>query len=205
VSVVLLFQCDKVVIGGTVGAEGVTPYALVGQVFITAYGFFMLFQAPLWPAYADALRRGDGVWVRRSIRVSLALGSLIVITCGIALLAAGDYIIARWSRHQVTHVSHALTLALTATFLMRVWVDCRSVALNAAGALLPQTAVIGAHAAANLVLAVSLGRRFGVEGVAWATPITAVLTSGWGYPWMVRRFVLKPSARSARECEARTP
>jgi len=33
-----------------------------------------------------------------------------------------------------------------------------------------------------------------VEGVAWATPLTALVTSTWGYPWMLRRL-LRASSR----------
>jgi Na+-driven multidrug efflux pump len=41
----------------------------------------------------------------------------------------------------------------------------------------------------NLALALMLARPFGVEGVAWATPISAMLTSVWGYPWLMKKLI----------------
>jgi Na+-driven multidrug efflux pump len=49
----------------------------------------------------------------------------------------------------------------------------------------------GAHAVLNFVLALALAKPFGVEGVAWATPISALLTSAWGYPWMMRKYIFR--------------
>lgn len=76
-------------------------------------------------------------------------------------------------------------------FIMRTWVDCRSTVLNAAGVLKPQVGFFLAHAALNLLGAILVARRFGVTGVAWVTPITAVLTSAWGYPILIRRLAAK--------------
>jgi O-antigen/teichoic acid export membrane protein len=49
--------------------------------------------------------------------------------------------------------------------------------------------ILGAHALLNLILGVALARRYGATGVAWAMPISGLVTSAWGYPWMLRRYV----------------
>ncbi|HYE20341.1 MAG TPA: MATE family efflux transporter [Tepidisphaeraceae bacterium] len=193
-SVIALFQFDKVLIGSLMGAEHVTPFALVGQVLVTCYAVFVHVLSPMWPAYGDAIRRGDWAWVRRTMRVSLVFGCGLVAAVGLAFVFTADVVLAKWSRGQVTHVSASLVLAVTATFLLRAWIDCRSVALNAAGVLAPQVILIVSHAVLNVVVAIVLGRRYGVEGVAWATPLTALVTTAWGYPWLVRKYLWRRAA-----------
>jgi Na+-driven multidrug efflux pump len=63
------------------------------------------------------------------------------------------------------------------------------VALNSVAIYKPQIFFFGAHALLNLALALILARPFGVLGVAWATPIAALLTSAWGYPWLMRKYL----------------
>lgn len=193
-SVQALFSCDRLIIGAAISPAAVTEYALVGRLFISAYGLFMILLTPLWPAHGEALRRGDWPWVRRGLRLSTAAGFTLCSTCGIVLLLFGDTVFRLWTRGQITHVSPNLVLAMTAMFVMRVWVDCRSVILNSANVLLPQVYFFVAHALLNLALALLLARRYGVVGVAWATPITALLTSAWGYPWMLSRQHAKAAA-----------
>jgi O-antigen/teichoic acid export membrane protein len=190
-SIVLIFQCDKLIIGTAINPAAVTQYALLGRLFTMGYSVYMILLMPLWPAYGEALRRGDWPWVRHKLRISLIFGCGICAACGAVLLIRGDQIFQLWTRGQVNHVSHSLVLALTATFVLRAWVDSRTVILHSVNILLPQVYFFAAHAILNLILALVLSRRFGPAGVAWATPITALLTSVWGYPWLLRREAAK--------------
>jgi len=61
--------------------------------------------------------------------------------------------------------------------------------MNSVGIFRPQIIMFGGHAVLNLALALTLARPFGVEGVAWATPISALLTSVWGYPWLMKKLL----------------
>ena len=201
VAILLIFQCDKLIIANRLGAAAVTEYDLVGRLFLMMYGVFVACWVPLGPAYAEALRRGDIRWVQHGVRLCILLGLALSIGCGIALLVAGDYIFAHWTRNVVNHVPRGLILAITATFVLRVWVDSRSIALNAINVLRAQAVFIGLHAILNLAVALILSRRFGVQGVAWATPLTALLTTAWGYPWLMRQHLpeyAKVDERTAR-------
>jgi O-antigen/teichoic acid export membrane protein len=187
-SVVAIYQTDKLIIGNVLGAGEVPEYAILGRLFLMVYGVFMLLLMPLWPAYGEALRRGDWVWVRRGVRWSLWLGCGLMLCCGAGMLLCGNQVLRLWTWGQDLHVSHSLIVAMTLMFALRAWVDSRSIVLNSANVLLPQIYVFGAHAVANTALAIILAHRMGVEGVAWATVITSLLTSFWGYPWMLRRL-----------------
>ena len=194
-SSISIFHCDKLIIGTAINPSAVTQYAYLGQLFVSAYGLFMVLLAPLWPAHGEAIRRGDWKWVNHKLYLSLFVGCGLIALCGGVLLLFGDTIFRIWTRGVVTHVSPNLVLAMTAMFIFRVWVDCRSVILNSASVLLPQVFFFGAHAVLNLIAALVLSRRFGVAGVAWATPLTALITSAWGYPWLLRRLFHKSAAK----------
>jgi len=198
ISVIALFQCDKLVIGTILGPSAVTQYDLVGRLFVSAYGVFMILLTPLWAAHGEALRRGDWAWIHRGLRLSLIVGCGLCALCGFMLLLFGNFIFRVWMHGAVPAVPANLILAVTAMFVLRAWVDSRSVILNSANVLLPQVCFFIAHVAMNLIVAILLSKRFGVVGVAWATPLTALLTSVWGYPWLLRRlFATAPKAARA--------
>lgn len=187
--VVAIYESDKLVILKVLGAEEVTRYAIPGRLFVLMYGLFMLMITPLWPAHGEALRRGDYAWVRKALRNSLAIGCGSILAFGAVMYFAGPAIVRAWTGGKGVEFSRSLVVALTLMFVLRAWVDCRSIIVNSAGVLVPQLAVYGGHAVLNLVLAFLLAPRFGVEGVAWATVLSALVTSTWGYPWILRRYI----------------
>lgn len=184
---VAIYQTDRLIIGSLLGPEQNATYSIAARFFLLVYGGFMMVIMPLWPAYGDALRRGDVAWVRRGVRLALMTGCGGMLLCGLVLLVAGDWVFRSWTRDKGIYISSSLILALTATFVLRAWVDSRTIVLNSVAQFRPQAVFFVAHAVLNLVLALALAKPFGLEGVAWATPISALLTSAWGYPWLMRR------------------
>jgi Na+-driven multidrug efflux pump len=158
---------------------------------------YMMLLVPLWPASGEAVRRGDTAWLRRSLRYSMLIGVGMMAATGIVLLLFTGPVLRQLKGAQGLTISRGLIVAMTVTFILRAWVDCRSIILNSAGVLVPQIAFYGGHAVLNLLVAIVAMRRFGVEGVAWATAITALLTGAWGYPWMIKRFILSRAGTSA--------
>jgi O-antigen/teichoic acid export membrane protein len=195
ISVMALFQTDKLIIGTAIGAEAVAGYAILARLFISAYGVFMLILMPLWAAYGEAIGRGDMPWVVRQIFRTRLFGCGLMLACGLFMLVAGDRVLALLSPGTTIVVSRNLVFAFTAAFVVRAWVDSQSVALNAASVFRPQLIIFGGHAVLNVVVGILLARPFGVEGVAWASSLTGLVTSVWGYPWMIRKYILNAPAR----------
>lgn len=188
-SLLAIYQSDKLVIGLVLSASQVTAYALLGRLFLVAYGVFMMVLAPLWPAYGEAVRRNDLGWVRRNVALSLTLGFALVLGFGTLMLLRGDWIVRIWTHGQPVVISKSLVLAFTAMFVARAWVDCRAAVLNSAEVLKPQVWFFVIHALLNLAFAIPMAKLFGVEGVAWCAPATSLVTSIWAYPWMLRKYV----------------
>jgi len=184
---VALFSTDKLIISTCLGPAAVTDYAVVSRIFLMGYGIYLLFLMPMWPAYGEALRRNDLDWVKKHLRLSLWLGCGGVALLGMLLLWQGKALLNLWVGPTV--LPAGLVVGLSLSFLFKAWVDCRSVVLNAAGYLKGQIYFWTIQAVLNLVLAVTLVRSYGVLGVAWAGPISSVLTSFWGYPLMMKRLL----------------
>jgi O-antigen/teichoic acid export membrane protein len=196
-STILLFQTDKLIIAVGRSAEEVTGYAILGRVFLIGYGVFMLFLTPIWPAMGEAVRRNDLGWVSTTIRRMSIFGVGAMLLGGAALLFARGPMGALLTRlaGEPINVSTSLILATAVTFAARAWVDSRSIVLNATGVLMPQIPFYTGHAVLNAVVSIAVVRRWGVEGVAWTTAITTLLTSAWGYPWLIRRYIMNKPAR----------
>ena len=56
------------IIGLIKGPTAVTEFSVIGRLYFTAYAMFVLMIGPLWPTAAEAIRRGDIQWVRRTLR-----------------------------------------------------------------------------------------------------------------------------------------
>lgn len=196
-AVYALFQSDNLLISLLLGPSAVTSYDLVGRLFGLAYGVFLMVLLPLWPAYGEAIRRGDLPWVRRGVRLSLIVICGGMLCFGLILYLFEAPIFRFWMHGGATVVvSKSLILAMTATFVLRAWVDCRSVVLNPANILWPQIWFFVTHAVLNVIAAVLLTPKMGAAGVAWATPLTALLTSAWGYPLLMRKFFREAGKQS---------
>jgi O-antigen/teichoic acid export membrane protein len=193
--VVAIYESDKLIILKVLGPDAVTRYAVPGRLFLMMYALFMLMIGPLWPAQGEALRRGDFAWMRRALRTSLVVGCGAFLLFGAAMFFFGPALVRAWSGQRV-EFSKTLVAGMTLMFALRAWVDCRSIIVNSAGILLPQLAFYGGHAALNVALAFLMARRFGIEGVAWATVLTALVTSAWGYPWMLRKYIFANAPQS---------
>jgi len=57
--------------------------------------------APLWPAYGEAIARGDMAWVRQTLRRSLALAVGSATVFSLALVVLGPRIIIAWVGNEI--------------------------------------------------------------------------------------------------------
>ena len=177
------------IIGFVKGAGDVPEFSVVGRLYFTAYGLFVLLIGPLWPTAAEAIRRGDIAWVRSTLRRSLLIGCGGMFCIGVGMFFFGNYLVNLWTRGVQPTTSCALIIGLTATFMMRTWTECQSIVLNAANVLLPQTRILISNAVLNCLLAIVLVHYYGAVGAAWSIPISTALTSGWAYPLLFRKHL----------------
>jgi O-antigen/teichoic acid export membrane protein len=185
-----IFQIDKMFLGFLIGAQAVTTFSIMAKIYLLALGMYALTFRSLWPAYTEAIHRGDILWVRKWLIISICAGLLIILAVGLILALFGKLIYQKWLGNSAFIPTSELSLAFAACFAMWVWVTAHASLLNAARILKSQILILGAHALLTVVTMPFFVFHWKVAGAAYAPFFAGIITSGWGYPWLVRKHVL---------------
>src|SRR5665213_504606 len=178
---------DPFVIAQVKGPAEVTAYSIVQKLSQAAFFCWALTQA-LWPAYAEAIARGDFEWVRRTIRRSLKFGLICGVGLGLGLYLFGMPVIAFWVRTPYSaSLVHSLLPSFGVYILLYGIVLTLSVIICGSHLLKECLAFLSVTALLALVLKVVLCRKFGAPGVVWATIIAYSI--GFILPalWLIRK------------------
>jgi O-antigen/teichoic acid export membrane protein len=95
------FASDKLIIARLLGAVAVADYSVYERVFGVGSNLMLVMLLPIWPAYAEAWARKDTVWVRRTLKRSLALAVGISTSFGVLIVLLGPLIVSLWTRKDV--------------------------------------------------------------------------------------------------------
>jgi O-antigen/teichoic acid export membrane protein len=196
----IMFQADRVVIGILRSSIEVAEFSMVNRCMMLAYGGLTLVLMPLWPAYGEAFRRGDVAWCLQKLRLTTKIGAVFIAAAGIALLVFRTPIFELLSGQQELIPSKLLIVGMVVGCLCRVWADCHSILLNGANVLRPQIALLGINALVAIVLNIAATHYFGNIGTVWSFPVAAALTTLWGYPLMVRKFLVHKQSHARVGC-----
>jgi O-antigen/teichoic acid export membrane protein len=167
------FSGDNFIIARTLGASSVPEYSIPQRMFAIISLMVGMLVAPLWPAYGEAISRGDLDWVRRTLGRSLLLVLASALAASSVLLLIAHRVLAWW-------IGPSFSPPFLLLLGLALWtvVDCcgttLAMFLNGAGMLRVQIAFGSLFAIACLLLKVYLSRRFGVAAVPWATVLTYV-------------------------------
>jgi O-antigen/teichoic acid export membrane protein len=184
------YTSDNIVIAQVMGADAVAAYAVPQKLFSFVGMLIGMGITPLWPAYGEALARGDVAWVRRVFFGSVWIALAISVPLCTLLTLAGPWILR-------VFFGKSLHTPLSVLVVLAVWGVVAAVSapiamlLNGAGALKAPTIVAVTASSINLVLSIILTRRFGVIGVCSGSIITQMLIA---FPALF--FVLRKLFRS---------
>jgi len=164
------FQSDAIVITQLLGQSPYGDYAAVQRLFVFASMLISAALVGLWPAFGDALARGEIAWVRRALKY--ALGLAFVVICGLCLLLALSM---GWITKTWLGTAHAPPILLISLFSLWAMLEALGMVV---GSLLNGAGVIRIQAILALVMAAAsfAGKWFlvpwiGVEGAVLATII----------------------------------
>jgi O-antigen/teichoic acid export membrane protein len=111
VAVAFAFQSDSVVITHVLGAAAYGDFSVVQRLFLFVSALLSTGIVALWPAFGDAMARGDVVWARRALLRALAIaGGVASLACGTLVLSLG-FVTAHWL-HMTTPPPLMLAIAL---------------------------------------------------------------------------------------------
>jgi O-antigen/teichoic acid export membrane protein len=177
----IFFVSDNIVIAQLLGASAVTIYAVPQRMFnLIAIGLTVA-MGPLWPAYGEAVSRGDHAWAISTLKKSLvAAVGLSLIVCPF-LVIFGNWLIHVWVGPSVTaplllliglaawqvawQVAHAVNRAFSMYF-------------NGINVIGFQLLIGGVTAVTAVLLKIYWVTRIGVAGVPLASAVCYFLFTG---------------------------
>lgn len=162
------FSSDSVVIAQTLGAAEVAKFSVADKLFGLVATLSAAFLGPLWPAYSEAIGRGDKAWILTTIRRSVISSTLLAAAASAAIAVSAPIVVKHFVSEEV--IPTALLLAAMAIWrTLSATGGAVSMYLNGAGVIWFQVIVAIITSLATIFLKFVLVNAMGISGVTWAT------------------------------------
>jgi len=168
IAVSLAFTSDNLVAAQVLGPEAVAQYSVAYQMFSVALLMATLLAGPLWPAYGEALARGDIPWVKRTLVRSLVTTFFIAGIPSLFFVIMGPWIIHLWVGSGIT-VPFLLLIGLGIWTTMSAVGNALSIFFNGANMLRFQVICWLLMAVSALGAKIYLAQTIGLPGIVWGT------------------------------------
>jgi O-antigen/teichoic acid export membrane protein len=182
VAIAVAFSTDDIVIARVIDAEAVPRYAIPQRLFALPMSLMGLLLLPLWPAYAEALARGDADWAKRTLKRSLLVAVGFATASSLFLVALGPLILRLWLGPRDPHAPFMLLVGLGLWNILNAAGQAVAMLFNAAHILKFQVITASTMAAGALTLNILLTKWTGVAGAVWGTVIAYTLCCV--VPWL---------------------
>jgi O-antigen/teichoic acid export membrane protein len=182
------YSLDNIVIAQILGSGAVQEYAVPTKLFVLAPTLLSYVLIPLWPAYRESLARGDGAWVKRTLRRSIILAALLNIPSSLFLIVAGPFLLNAWVHSQV-HPTTLLLVGLGTWTIMNTLNAPFAMLLNGANVVGFQAGCSILMAIANVTISIYLVQRIGVSGAVYGSVISQLVFILIPEIWYVRRLL----------------
>lgn len=170
---VIGYSSDNFVISNILGVSAVALYGVVQKLSLLAL-IFGAFTSSLWPAYTEALARGDYIWVKRTIKKTIIINLGLGILIGVFITTCGSWIIYKWTGGRLLP-SISLLLGFSFFIIVNGLVGAFSIIFNSSFILKWQVPLIIVSAISSIILKIFLCNSYGISGVVWATVISYAL------------------------------
>ena len=167
-AVIVGFQSDNIIIARILGVEAVAGYDVALKLSTLPAMFIGLVVVAQWPAYGEALTRGDSDWIRRTFIRTIRLSLLFAVPFALVLFTWGDTVIRAWAGPEVVP-STALLAGMSIWSVMMVLGSVIGVLLNGLHVVRFQAINSLLMATANILLSIYLVGRIGVVGAIFGT------------------------------------
>ena len=166
--VTLIYGVDNLIIAQFLGPEAVTQYAIPYQMFSLALVLFNVIIGPLWPAYGEAIARGDMTWVRKTLNRSLKLILLLTGVVSIFLIIFGNKLLYYWVGSQIS-ASLPLKIGLGFWMIVLTFGSAMTILLNAANIFRFQLIFHFITLLLSLIAKCIFIKIFALPGIIWGT------------------------------------
>ena len=170
---VVSFSSDNLIVAQVLGASAVPQYAVAQKVFLMVVVMQTTWLAPLWPAYGEAIQRGDIAWVRRTLKRSLV--TAVVVSGGLSavLVAISRPLFRLWVGPELVP-PWPLTIGFAVWAVLQAAGSAVAMYLNGNNALVFELCLSVALLVVATPLKILLCLLVGSAGVAWGGLIAYV-------------------------------
>ena len=163
------------IIANRIGTDAVTPFVVTQRLFGIPIMLSIAILSPLWPAYREAIARGETAWVRKTLRRTVYVAAALILPTLVILIPAGRPIIRAWTGQTFSVPSWSLLLACSLSSacvtLMVVW----STALNGMDRLKGQAIYGTVFSVIALLVGYYVAGERGVAATVWTIVLIGVL------------------------------
>jgi O-antigen/teichoic acid export membrane protein len=174
VAISIGMQADNVVIARLLGSSAVATYAVPAKLFNIVNSVLVMLSGAIWPAYADAVARGDGAWIRRTFMRISATGTIITVICAGLFVLCGEQIVTVWVGSDF-HISRLLLIVFAVQCVLYAYLQPIGFLLNGLARYRIQALCAALMAPANIGLSIILVVRLGVVGAVLGSVIAQLL------------------------------
>jgi O-antigen/teichoic acid export membrane protein len=168
------YASDNLVIAQLLGASAVTDYAIPEKLFSLIAMALAMMLVPLWPAYGEALARGDMLWVRRAFGRSLLVALSVASILSLGLVIAAPTLLSYWVGRPVDPPL-LLLIGLALWKVIEAGGNAVAMLLNGANVVRPQIIIAVMTGIGAFILKIVLVGHIGISGAVWATIIAFCL------------------------------
>lgn len=202
----IAYSTDAFVAARLLDGTAATRYQVVLRLFFLAPQVMSLVLNALWPAYGEAMARGDAGWVRTTLVRSTAVAGGAVAAGSLVLWLLAGPIVRLWLGPEGFDPDPLMTAGMAAWAVVVTVMNGISMPLNAASRIRFQAIVAVVMAAVSVPASVGLGLALGLAGIIWGTVLAYLACSVVPYVVNVRRLLRQveaaPLAGTARAAEA---
>lgn len=170
VSAVISFSSDNMIVAQVLGASAVPLYAVAQRVFLLPVMLQTAWLAPLWPAYGEAINRGDTQWVRRTLTRSIVAAAVTAALSAGILAAISRPLFRMWVGPDLVP-SWPLTLGFVVWAIVQAGCSAVGMYLNGSNALVFQLSVAAWFSVVAIPLKILFCQRYGAVGIVWISAI----------------------------------
>jgi O-antigen/teichoic acid export membrane protein len=187
VGVTFTYSSDNVIIAQFLGPEAVTQYAIPYQMFNFGVVIFNVFFGALWPAYGEAIARGDMIWVQKTMNRSLKMIFLLTVIISAILVIFGNKLLYFW-------VGPTISMSLLFSLGLGLWIivltlgTAMSHLLNAANIFKFQIVFIFITLIVSLIVKCILVYHFNIAGIIWGSILAYIFFTIIPYSLFLKNY-----------------
>jgi O-antigen/teichoic acid export membrane protein len=163
---VISMSSDNLIVAHVMGAAAVPQYAVTQRAFLLVVSLQSAWLAPLWPAYGEAIQRGDIDWVRSTLLRSIVGSVLIASAASLALTVISRPLFKIWVGAELIP-SWPLTIGFAFWAVVQAGGTAVAMFLNGSNTLQFEVCVSIALVAGGTPLKILLCKQSGLAGVVW--------------------------------------